>query len=835
MKYYQKYLKYKQKYLSLKKYGGYIKGSHNIEELSILNTIELKSKLNEYMPLCSYDSNDKTNFILVDVSNYILINKKLDGNYKLYKLTNNFDIIEISKLNEIIEDNIIIPGINKMVNGINLIQAFQYNNDNIFRDFLLKVWQSGYPFFNRLKDIIYKNFQGQILYQNNINIVLSIIFINKLDYVISLLDKLDILLLDNSKNYYNYTQTKPIKNFNDIKTDLLFDYINKFDYLMIDSIQSIDTFEKLQDKLNNTFSNIKKLNFQEQNDEFNTFMKILNIIYKYIDTQPNIIDQYNYSLYIDKYKDFDVHPNKTSKKSLINFIKDYNNNTIKNKLALKLSSLIYLCYKTNIELGISYKASQYMLLDYFYGITKIINNCVPINKRQILLKILEISESNELRKTNVTDRIEQEFYRSFTQKFKQIKQYTFLKPIRYTDCGETTILNLFNYFLLNDNGSFNISNTWDEKLQNFYNIYPTMDKMINTNIDKLKQDLSEVFNGRNEISYHKSNDKCEIETTMKSMANTCAILLNIERILIPKPIDDNFWFADDEYEPINFIDIFKKLNNKVKDQDIVIENDNKIKYLDVFTLDLQFGHAEFNLIFNKIIIPGIDKEFNNNLKYHWINNFKLFPTKYSLEHFKFYLTMYSYFFTEYFPSELQTEEFCIEAIRDKPKNISRLNYNHVKTKTYKISTEAVLVNYEILKDIPKELLDKNLYLIAFNSDPLAFKIIPHEFIDKELCDLAFRKNVVLFEFIPHEFQDNSMIINLTKYDLSYLSDNQKDNLFKAINPTLLNKDIYKKLFEKHVTFIKYIPFEFQDKDMFYTIKSQGREKLLNYVDPKLKD
>ena len=154
MKYYQKYLKYKQKYLSLKKYGGYIKGSHNIEELSILNTIELNSKLNEYMPLCSYDSNDKTNFILVDVSNYILINKKLDGNYKLYKLTNNFDIIEISKLNEIIEDNIIIPGINKMVNGINLIQAFQYNNDNIFRDFLLKVWQSGYPFFNRLKDII---------------------------------------------------------------------------------------------------------------------------------------------------------------------------------------------------------------------------------------------------------------------------------------------------------------------------------------------------------------------------------------------------------------------------------------------------------------------------------------------------------------------------------------------------------------------------------------------------------------------------------------------------------------------------------------------------------
>lgn len=741
--YYQKYLKYKQKYLNLQKYGGYIKGVVPIPDN--LSTIELKSKLNECMPLCSYDS-DKTNFILVNDSDYILINKKLNVDYKLFKLNNNFDIIEILKSNEMIEDNIIIPGINKMVNGINLIQAFQYNNDDIFRNFLLNVRKSGYPFFNRLKDIIYKNFQGQILYQNNINIVLSIIFINKLDYVISLLYNLDTLISCDLTNYYDYKKNKTkLNNFNEIKSDLLFDYINAFDYLMIESIQSIESFDKLKEILNSTFPNID-INFQDQIDEFNTFMKILSIIYEYIDTQPDIIDQYNYSLYIDKYKDFDVHDNTNTKKSLMTFIKKYNYNTIKNKLALKLSCLIYLCYKTNIELGVAYKASQYMLLDYFYGITKIKNYCLPINRRQILLRILEIQESKKLRETEVTDTIEKEFYKAFTQKFKQIKQYTFTKLPKYTDCGETAILNLFNYLLLNDDGSFNLTDilTWDIKLQKFYEKYSTIDSMINTNIELLKKDLSLVFNNRgNQIVYNNKKDQCDINTSMDSIIKTCAILLNIKTN--------------------NFIDIFKTLNNKVNDGDIIINN-NTINYSNIFKLDLWSGHGEFNLIFNEIIIPGIDESNNNHLKYHWISfiSEKYLPTKYSLEHFKYLSRNIRGFFYRLFPPELQTEEICIAAVSGKysiiySNNVEDQNYfimqqciyyyNKVINKTYEISKAAVSANYEIINYVPEEILDKQLYLTAFNSDPSAIEYIPHQFQDKNMVDNIIahnRENLLIY-------------------------------------------------------------------------------------------
>ena len=766
MNYYSKYLKYKQKYINLKKYGGYIKGIELIKETDYT---ALKNELNEHMPLCSYDNEQKTNIILVNDDNYILINKKLDENYKLYKLKNNFDIIEITESKEIIEDDIIIPGINKIVNGINLIQAFKYNNDNIFKNFLSNVWSSGYSFFNKLKDIIYKNFKGQILYQNNINIVLSIIFINKLDYIISLLYNLDTLI-SHDTNYHEYKPTKTkIKNFNDINSELLFDYINAFDYLMIDSIHNIDTFEKLRDKLNSILSNIEKVNFQDKKDEFNFFMKILNIIYKYIDTEPNIVDQYNYSLYIDKFKDFDIHSNVTTYKSLITFINKYKYNTIKNKLILKLSCLIYLCYKTNIELDSfyrlnignvtngyntqyiehngTYKASQYMLLDYFYGITKIKNYCIPINRRQILLKILEIPESKILRETKVSDKIEEQFYKALSQEFKEIKQYTFTAPIRYTDCGETTILNLFNYLLLNNDGSFNLSDieTWDIKLKNFYIKYPTMNSMINTNIEIFKRDLSLVFNNRkDQINYNNKENECDINTSMFSIIKTCALLLNIK--------------TD------NFIDIFKKLNNKVKDTDIIIEKPNVVKYSNLFILNLWDGHGEFNLVFNQITIPGIAERYKNNLKYHWISllNDNYIPSKYSLEHFKFLLKNIRNFFEE-FPPELQTEELCIEAVsgrnqflyyddENEQMRVVRDSiityYDIIINKTYEISKTAVSFYYKILENVPKELLDKKLCLIAFNSNPLAIKYIPREFQDADMVNkIKEDKKINLYEFI----------------------------------------------------------------------------------------
>jgi len=791
MNYQNKYLKYKNKYLNLQtyyskhivssefknQYGGFIKQILKIEEKYTDETYStFKTRLNEYMPLCYYDA-DKNNFILINNNDYILINKKINEDYQLYKMDDQFNISEISKPHTMIEDNLLIPGINNFKSGIHLIQAFQYNNNNIFRNFLSNVWTSGYNYFNRLKDIIYKNHRGQILYQNNVNIVLSLIFINKLNYILSKIEfiefyseyindslKYDFDIPEEYKiiNYHVYNFKKKDTIFNKIKTNILYDYINAYDYLMIEQLKKLDTFDKLIENLNNTLSNIERLNFEDKINDFNLFIKIVRIIYTHIDEYPNLIDQYNYSLFIDKYKDFNIHTNSTTYKSLMRFINDYDRIYIKNKLILKISSLIYLCYKTNEELGIDFKTSQYMLLDYFFGIVKIKNSCIPINQRQIIINILELEDDEELRQEPITDPFEIAFYKIVIQKFKEIKQYTFSSTTdqsQYTDCGETALLNTFNYLLLKEDGTFNLTdiNCWDLKLKNFYEKYPTMESMNSINLDILKKDLSLVFNGRGvQIAYNDTVNQRDINTTVENMIKTCNVLLNID--------------TD------NFKDIFKNLNPKIDSNDVITDGNN-IRYLDLFSLTLNSGHGEFNLNFNQIEKPSELTFKFYNLEDHWINLWRsrfvplvpIYPKKYSLDHFKYYFykhfPVYNFhFFKDYFPKKHQTEEICIEAVHptqrlddDEFMSVNSNNLRFVENKTPKVCQSAV----------------------SFNG--LSLRYVPTNLRDKDLCRKAFENNISSIENIPREFQEKEMIskIKLMK------DEKEKIRLLLFINPELL--------------------------------------------------
>jgi hypothetical protein len=346
MSFKEKYLKYKAKYIQLKNIhmnGGYIKGDLQITETKY--NPEIKTMLDTNMPLCSY--NEKNNFILINDSNYVLINKKLNEDYKLFQFDNKFNIKEIKenkKSTQIIEDNIQIPGINKMINGINLIQAFNYYNKNIFRNFFSNVWNTGYNYLNKLKDILYYKGEGVPTYQKNTNIVLSMIFMNKLDYIICFLHNIEKKLEKDTTNYHFVkTQKNNNNNFNEIKTGILFDYINRDD-LYIDQL-NINNFDDLKNNLIIILSNISTLKFNEQSqiDEFNFIMKIIKEVYTHIDANPNLIEQYNYSLFIFKYKN--LFERKDEKAIATNF------KALKSK---------FLAFKIKIKLEGLYKLYSYL-------------------------------------------------------------------------------------------------------------------------------------------------------------------------------------------------------------------------------------------------------------------------------------------------------------------------------------------------------------------------------------------------------------------------------------------------------------------------------------------
>jgi hypothetical protein len=391
-----------------------------------------------------------------------------------------------------------------------------------------------------------------------------------------------------------------------------------------------------------------------------------------------------------------------------------------------------------------------MLLDYFYGIGKIKNSCVPINQRQILITMLRLKDTPELRSQKIADKLEDAFYKVFTQDFKEIKQYTF--PGKYTDCGETAILNTFNYFLLEDNGCFNLADSasWDPKLKKFYEDYPSMESMTSVNIEKLKTDLALVFNDRGtQIEYNNKDNQYDINTTADNIIKTCAVLLNIQ--------------TD------NFKDIFKKLKSTINIDNVVRDGTN-IKYSDLFSLSLHAGHGEFNLSMNLIQNPFFSAGLHD-LKDHWLNLWisnrvplvPIYPEKFSLDHFKYYFYKRLYFFSE-FPKDKQTEEICIEAVHPTQnldnKDIVRGasdNLEEVQNKTYKIFQAAVSFNGRALQYIPIELRDELL------------------------CREAFANNIVSFTWIPHDKQEKSMIDKIRLIE----DDGKKLRLLSFANPELL--------------------------------------------------
>jgi len=620
-----------------------------------------------------------------------------------------------------------------------------------------------------------KTKDNEILYQNNMNIVLANIFINSypLGMVFYFINNHNFSPQATDKVYYNYEKTKINNNFNEIKSGILYDYISRDDLFIKDL--DVESFDDLRNNLNKILSNIpsSSLDFTKEDIiyDFKIFMKILDYVYENVEIFKEWTDKYNYLLFINKYKNFnDIKDEKakdTNYKSLKSFINTYNRNIIKNKFALNLTSLIYLSYKTNIEANFIYrynhymkkrnstptnvKIAQYMILDYFWGISTINNPCIPINKRQVLIQLLGKKDSDELRKTPITKEREKIFYKNFDKIFKQIKQYTFYDKVRYTDCGETTILNIFNYFLLKEDGSFDLSDSdsWDIKLKEFYLKYPTMKSMTTPPINILKQDLSIVFNERGDnIIYNLKKEQCDINTTMDSMIKTCCFLLNIK--------------TD------NFIDIFKKLNKNVKNENVVVSaNNTLLTYSDIFTVSLHEGHGEFNLRFNFNLLFNYDISEESTLETHWIS-LDFYPTEYSLEHFKFFLkTEYNYFIKN-FPVEKQTEEICLAAINVDDKTLPEYqtiaynNFKSIKNKTYKICEFGVSVFWHILKEVPKDL------------------------INKELCSLAFYQNVPQsyqsMEYIPFEFQDKEMVDKIKEMDDK---DESKASLLKLINPELL--------------------------------------------------
>lgn len=200
----------------------------------------------------------------------------------------------------------------------------------------------------------------------------------------------------------------------------------------------------------------------------------------------------------------------------------------------------------------------------------------------------------------------------------------------FSSCGEITILNLLNYFFINDNGSFYIKTSYSQPLKTFYRKYNSMYNQIKnikeTTHDWLKvvsnlkthNDGIKLYNNSGDIHNNIKN----INYVLKTILNTTEddIINILENISDKHTIEKKETFNSIELLLDNKIDVFFRpghgemvFHDYNKQNNIYFDdNDSKILYTDIFSKIYYMGDYEtelVNVIINTNDKPEIIKDF----------------------------------------------------------------------------------------------------------------------------------------------------------------------------------------------------------------------------------
>ena len=375
---------------------------------------------------------------------------------------------------------------------------------------------------------------------------------------INTIDKIN----NNLKSIFQKKQLEPIKLFlkeeqpklSKEEKQIIIDDYEKHDFSQ-DYVKfefgrkhKLDNFMKIDSYLKKVNKSTDSLDFNENN--YNLLLKIINIVIQYVNTNENLINGYNYSIYIQYYKNLTRDPIKDEgesedtynirkegeygkrKKDMEKYINDKDFNKIKQKLVFELSYYIYLSFKINEESGdFNIKLAQNTLMDYFLGVTKDEIPNLPINPRQTLVNIRggpddnksyvipDKQEEQEEQEEQVSPVVDQElsidnlYYNHFLEQSHNIplpinemlinQSHIYQENERgiydYSDCGERTLLNFFNYLLIQKNRSFDTSKLRENKIIEFYKKYETIDDILKANDRKLKSDWGLVIENHQQL------------------------------------------------------------------------------------------------------------------------------------------------------------------------------------------------------------------------------------------------------------------------------------------------------------------------------------------------
>jgi len=889
MRYFNKYLKYKLKNQNI--IGGFIKNNTanplnadplrddplrnqkiaidynnfvTIKDITIIT--DKKSIIDYYMPLpYLYETED--NFILINSKNYVLINKKKDDDFRLLQLKdgNEYQIIILNKpYPPIIEDNIIIKNIDSDTKLHNMFESiFLFKNNIILSLINYEFPDSKYKYFNILTKMLYQKSNGITIYNMSIdNFILKLIFMNKLPDIISILNKFDSII-----SKYNTLYNNRERHINGIKMG------NCSNTSLIDCIYKFRNYEfKYDDKTKPIFTSILNNIIKEYIRVSNTVPKIEyndsdisliltigNYVSDFVDECGNsLIYGYNYVCFINQYSYIYKRKQDISHKDMNKFI-NKNYEIIKQEFMFELLYILYILYKSNNEFTSIYKISQYLLIDYFLGCTNDEISYLPINKRQTFVSIRNIPAIDDgsdfdLAIFDDPGRVidpnidKYKIFLSFKKEFKYIPQTNIIRPDKtsYADCGERTLLNMFNYFLINDTGEINIKREWNLGLRRFYDKWKNIKQISNrTTLQDMKNDwgavVEEIRELKNPDDTFYINKEYNIRPNLENIIKISKILLNIEGNVTIKDIIQNLdptidandininINTDDGYVNITYKDILIQLN----------KNHAEFKYgLDIDT------YPKFCQIYIDIILilhyENVLSSFNSDRKIYEICFLAVQLNGLDLQHVPedkktleicLFAVENDGLALQYVPEDIKNSDNCLAAVKN---NGHALQYVPARERNNTIYLAAIKKYSSAIQFVPENERIYEICLAAVQRDSRALQFVPRlEYVfpeerRNEIYLVAVEKNGLVLEYVPKEKRIYEICLAAVQMDsraLNYVPENeriyeiclaavQRDSralqfvpMLEYVFPEERRKEIYLVAVEKNGLVLRYVPEE----------------------------
>ena len=412
--------------------------------------------------------------------------------------------------------------------------------------------------------------------------------------------------------------------------ELLFDdFINDINYFDDISLKrTIHLFTKNKDT-GNYLSLLAGSLFVADNDDNSVlyFQKKTTIgfmlVSGYYDVFMKFIDVFEITI-IDDIVDVDI-PNKWSSKLILPSSELYNNVTYDirrfvdeniniseiTQLYKEYFCLNYRTMKTKDTTGIKCEDKKPIVEQQIYEeliikLTYFVYYCFQIknkNAMKIIINhyILNVLKSDRATEYNISlvlgdksySNKDLSLYNSFTnidinnsfRVLKYLYQYNYKKK-QFSTCGETTLLNILNYCLINEDGTFNTDKILNEDIVRFYE-GKTMSQIsekggrqiINEWLDIVSNlKLPDIYNYSGDIHNNVKNVACVLNKLVYNK-ETCEI----------------------ENPPQFIVDTIKYISNKPIDIKIENSTENSISMVidNMYSLFFRPGHGEMNIIVKK--------------------------------------------------------------------------------------------------------------------------------------------------------------------------------------------------------------------------------------------